>query len=442
VEYDGTCLHVPMKESDARASGGESFIVRMKDPHRNIEQMKPWTDLVYGSMKPRALAAKKRAGRDAFNDAVLLKGDGRPTYHLANVVDDYYMKITHVVRGVEWLESTWQHVALYDALGWKPPAFAHVGLLMDEQKRKLSKRLREFDLEELKSSVLPETLMNFLALLGWKHKRDKEVFTMQMLMDSVSSTLYFYVVSILMLQQFDLDLNKTNPVVSLKKLYFLQPHHARLRVAEGGTSCEQLLDFTVAAATSEFNTNDLQSAGISTPEELRSRIDRALKCDISWISPMDFVTNHRYLFASPIENDFSNSVPKKLQPLFADRRMADLLEQSVRNEVLSLPDDWITTESELHHGVDDVVAGIVKEELHKAGLYATSDEKQQVEAMRVARHCVHFFLRQWLAGGMSGPGVIDLMLLLGPEVCRDRIELRVLTKDLSQSDHPKEAVAV
>jgi glutamyl-tRNA synthetase len=172
----------------------------MKDPHRrdhhdtsattnttNTTKLGEWTDLVHGRMRPRTSGAKRRAGRDAWDDAVLLKSDGRPTYHLANVVDDHYMRVTHVVRGVEWLESTWKHLALYDAFGWSPPAFAHVGLLMDAQRRKLSKREKEFDLEELKQTVLPETLINFLALLGWKHGSKSEVFSMKDLIENVRS---------------------------------------------------------------------------------------------------------------------------------------------------------------------------------------------------------------------------------------------------------------
>jgi glutamyl-tRNA synthetase len=186
-EYDGTCLHVTKNESDSRARAGEQYVVRMKDPYRNTSQITTWMDLVHGRMKPRAQAAKQRAGRDAWDDAVLLKSDGRPTYHLANVVDDHLMCVTHVIRGVEWLESTWKHVALYKAFGWKAPSFAHVGLLMDMNGRKLSKRDQNFDLEELKAKYLPETLVNGLGLLGWKHGQKSEVFTMKMLEDMVIS---------------------------------------------------------------------------------------------------------------------------------------------------------------------------------------------------------------------------------------------------------------
>jgi glutamyl-tRNA synthetase len=185
---------VSRAESDTRAASGEAHVVRMVDPFRNSAEKgvlvgrKEWVDLVHGRIKARKKGVgKRRGGGEVWDDAVVLKSDGRPTYHLANVVDDHYMKVTHVVRGVEWLESTWKHLALYNAFGWTPPAFAHVGLLMDAQRRKLSKREKEFDLDELKQTVLPETLINFLALLGWKHGSKSEMFSMKELIENVGS---------------------------------------------------------------------------------------------------------------------------------------------------------------------------------------------------------------------------------------------------------------
>jgi glutamyl-tRNA synthetase len=191
-EYDGTCYGISKTESDERAANGESFIVRMMDPHRFPEKMTQWVDLVRGVMKPRMMP-KQRSGLEVYDDAILLKGDGLPTYHLANVVDDQLMKITHVIRGVEWLESTWKHVALYEAFGWERPEFAHVGLLRDAEGKKLSKRERQYDFDTLKQTVLPEALMNFLALLGWRHEGSKkEVASMEQLLALVSDSLWRY----------------------------------------------------------------------------------------------------------------------------------------------------------------------------------------------------------------------------------------------------------
>jgi glutamyl-tRNA synthetase len=186
AEYDGTCFGLTRVESDERATR-EPFIVRMMDPHRHPQNLKAWKDIVRGQMKPR-MVAKQRSGLDVFDDAILLKSDGLPTYHLANVVDDHAMKITHVIRGVEWLESTWKHIALYNAFGWDIPEFAHVGLLRDADGKKLSKRDQQYDFVNLKTVILPEALINFLALLGWRHG-GKEFANLDQLCQRVSNPL-------------------------------------------------------------------------------------------------------------------------------------------------------------------------------------------------------------------------------------------------------------
>jgi glutamyl-tRNA synthetase len=133
------------------------------------------------------MPARKRHASEQMDDVVLLKSDGLPTYHLANVVDDHHMKITHVIRGNEWFISTWKHISLYEAFGWTPPKFAHVGLLLDAEGKKLSKRDKTFGLGELRDTILPETMVNFLALLGWQHGHaGSEFLTMADLQERVS----------------------------------------------------------------------------------------------------------------------------------------------------------------------------------------------------------------------------------------------------------------
>lgn len=126
--------------------------------------------------------------RSPVENVVLLKSDGTPTYHLANVVDDHAMEITHVIRGTEWMPSTALHVALYDAFGWSPPQFAHVGLLTDQDQNKLSKRNFDTDIRALreKNGILPEALVNFLALLGWRNPQKNDVMGLQELANIVS----------------------------------------------------------------------------------------------------------------------------------------------------------------------------------------------------------------------------------------------------------------
>jgi glutamyl-tRNA synthetase len=179
TDYDGTCSHIPKETSDARAQTGESFVIRLND--KKSGELPSWKDLVFGQVH-----RKTARGRQSLRgDIILLKADGWPTYHLASVVDDHDMKITHVIRGAEWLDSTWKHLALYRAFGWTAPEYAHVGLLLDNDRSKLSKRDTAFDLDELKKEFLPETLMNFLVLLGWSHKQQSEFFTMGLMEEQV-----------------------------------------------------------------------------------------------------------------------------------------------------------------------------------------------------------------------------------------------------------------
>ena len=118
---------------------------------------------------------------------MLLKTDGFPTYHLASVVDDHYMGITHVIRGEEWLPSTPKHLQLYEYFGWTPPAFAHLPLLLNTDRSKLSKRQGDVATEDFRDKgFLPETLVNFVALLGWNPGDERELFTTEELIKEFS----------------------------------------------------------------------------------------------------------------------------------------------------------------------------------------------------------------------------------------------------------------
>lgn len=113
------------------------------------------------------------------DDQVLLKSDGFPTYHLGVVVDDYLMKITHVIRGEEWLPSTPKHVILYQAFGWELPVFAHISLLRNPDKSKLSKRKNPvWTSYYLDQGIFPKALLNYLALMGWSHPEGKDIFSL------------------------------------------------------------------------------------------------------------------------------------------------------------------------------------------------------------------------------------------------------------------------
>ena len=113
------------------------------------------------------------------DDQVLVKSDGFPTYHLANVIDDHLMEITHVIRGEEWLSSVPKHLFLYESFGWKPPKMCHLPLLLNSDKSKLSKRQGDVAVEDfINNGYLPETLLNFVALLGWHAPGNEEFYTL------------------------------------------------------------------------------------------------------------------------------------------------------------------------------------------------------------------------------------------------------------------------
>ena len=155
-KYDRTCLTLSPDEVKAKLDAGESHVIRMKiADDREIS----FEDMVRGDVAFKT---------ETIDDQVLLKSDGFPTYHLANVVDDHLMGITHVIRAEEWLPSTPKHILLYEAFGWDAPEFAHLPLLLNPDRSKLSKRQGDVAVEDyLAKGYLPEALINFVALLGW-----------------------------------------------------------------------------------------------------------------------------------------------------------------------------------------------------------------------------------------------------------------------------------
>jgi glutamyl-tRNA synthetase len=167
VGYDGHCRGVDKAESDRRAGAGEAFVIRLAMP-KTGETM--FTDRLRGEV---------RFDNTQIDDQILLKSDGFPTYHLANVVDDHLMGITHVIRAEEWLSSTPKHVELYKAFGWQAPEWIHMPLLRNADKSKISKRKNPVSLDYYRAAgFLPEALLNYLGTMGWSISGDREKFTL------------------------------------------------------------------------------------------------------------------------------------------------------------------------------------------------------------------------------------------------------------------------
>lgn len=196
--YDRRYRNLSQEEIKARMDRGEPFVVRLKVPLKGdcvIEDgvkgrvTTPWADV---------------------DDQVLLKSDGFPTYHLANVVDDHLMKITHVIRGDEWLSSTPKHVLLYQYFGWEPPTFIHMPLLLGMDGKKLSKRRNPTSIFFYRDSgFLPEAFLNFLSLMGFSMPDEKEIYSVDEL-----------------IQAFEVKrLGSSGAVFDVKKLEWINQHY-------------------------------------------------------------------------------------------------------------------------------------------------------------------------------------------------------------------------
>ncbi len=165
--YDRLCRGIPPEEARARKAAGEKCVVRLKVP---LEGSTSFHDRLIGDIE--------RANRDINPDPVLLKSDGFPTYHLANVVDDHFMGITHILRAQEWIPSGPLHILLYRAFGWTPPEYCHLPMVMGEDGKKLSKRHGSTSLVEFRDQgYLPEAIINYVSLLGWSYDDTRQMFS-------------------------------------------------------------------------------------------------------------------------------------------------------------------------------------------------------------------------------------------------------------------------
>ncbi len=167
VGYDGHCRHLTAEQRAGYESQGVTPVIRLKTP---LEGQTSFHDVLYGTITVE---------NQTLDDLVLLKSDGFPTYHLANVVDDHLMEISHIMRGDEWLPSVPKHVLLYNAFGWKIPVYAHLPLILAPSgKGKLSKRHGGVEVRDFRhQGYLPEAMINYLARVGWSHDGETEIFT-------------------------------------------------------------------------------------------------------------------------------------------------------------------------------------------------------------------------------------------------------------------------
>jgi len=166
--YDGLCRSIDPEEARRRGAGGEEHVIRLAMPTTGETVAH---DLLRGDIV---------IANTQIDDQILLKSDSHPTYHLANVVDDHLMGITHVIRAEEWISSLPKHVQLYNAFGWELPVFCHLPLLRNADTSKISKRKNPVSLDHYRQAgILPEALLNYLALMGWTMPDERDQFSLE-----------------------------------------------------------------------------------------------------------------------------------------------------------------------------------------------------------------------------------------------------------------------
>ena len=172
AKYDKHCLSLSKEEVEAKLAAGEPYVIRQNNPQ---EGTTVFSDIIYGDIS---------VDNCELDDMVLIKADGFPTYNFANVIDDHLMKITHVVRGNEYLSSAPKYNRLYEAFGWEIPVYLHCPTITDENHKKLSKRRGDASFEDLiELGFLPEAIVNYAALLGWSPAEDREIFSLEELIE-------------------------------------------------------------------------------------------------------------------------------------------------------------------------------------------------------------------------------------------------------------------
>lgn len=248
--YDGHCRNIKYQISnieDLEEATSKGAVVRMKMPE---EGKIKFIDLIRGEVEFDA---------SLIDDQVILKSDGFPTYHLASVVDDHDMKITHVIRAEEWLSSTPKHLFLYEMFGWKAPEFAHLSMILGPDKKKLSKRHGATSVMQYKEEgYLPEALVNFLAFLGWNPKDEREIFSMEELE-----------------KEFKLEnVNKNPAIFDVEKLNSINEFYLKSQISNVKTKAK------ISKLIKEFGAKDitggelglLSRGGYSTVKEMTEEI--------------------------------------------------------------------------------------------------------------------------------------------------------------------------
>ncbi len=352
-KYDKAALKLTREEIEKKLSAGEPYVVRLN--------VRPGEKVLLNDI----IRGRIEFDTDIIDDQILIKSDGFPTYHLANVVDDYLMGISHVIRGEEWLSSTPKHILLYKYLGWELPEFAHLPLLLNPDKSKLSKRQGDVAVEDYRAKgYLKEALINFVALLGWSTSDNREMFELDELV-----------------KEFSLErVHKAGAVFNIEKLNWLNAEHLRKK-----SGVELLAMLKEELKNSKYT-------GLSFEDNYLLLIIEAMRERVSFIH--EFIEKCPYFYERPATYD--EAIIKK--------RWKDDSKELLTEYVKRLK------------GIDNPV----KEDYEK--ILVEIAEEREIGKGRLIHP-----LRLAVSGVGIGPGVYDLLFILGKDEVINRIET-ALTK--------------
>lgn len=358
AKYDKHCLSLSKSEIEEKLSDNTQFVVRLNVElnHKII-----FDDIVRG---------KVEFDSNNVDDQVLIKSDGYPTYHLANVVDDHLMQISHVIRGEEWLSSTPKHVLLYDALQWERPIFAHLPLLLNPDRSKLSKRQGDVAVEDYRSKgFLKDALVNFVALLGWNAGDDQE----------------FYLLNEL-IEKFSLErVNKSGAVFDIDKLSWLNAEHLRRK-----TDAELLFVLKEEILNSQSCLPAGRFSILNYTDGYLLQVITAMKERVSFVK--EFISKSPYFFEAPKEYE-ETAVQKNWKPETPEQL------QILRNAFASL-------ENPVKEDYENVLSKVAEE--------LSIGKGKLIHPLRLA-----------VSGMSTGPGVFDIVVILGKEEVLARIQTAI-----------------
>lgn len=321
---------------------------------------------------------------DTIDDPVLLKADGMPTYHFAAMVDDHLMEITHVIRGEEWIASAPKHIALFEALGWAPPEFVHVPVIKGTDGKKLSKRHGDTAVLDFRpAGYLPEALANFIALIGWSPGGNRELMSMEELAEA-----------------FTLDgLQPSSGVFDREKLDWMNGHY--IRELDSEELFERVVALASASETSEYWSRDEHSVEGVGPKLIR--LSEAARKDPEYAQEAVLLLRERATRLA----DFGPAC----EFFFVEDPVMDskAVEKWLRLDHVSVLFEEISTALE---GRDRLSAEECESLLRDwAAAHGFEKLGPIVHPIRVA-----------LTGSTVGPGLFELMALLGPKRMRHRLE--------------------